>query len=495
MKDTIQINDKELDWLIIGEDFNIPSFNYSTEFVEVDGRHGAVMRGRKLGNYEFTIPLIIVNEWLSENKTHDDVLNELVKFIDYGDESVKLRIKSKDWYWNAYIDGLIEIPNTTTQFMELELKVVLLDPYKYAIEGTKNTAISDQVSAVSTGTADSPIIVQATALKNSSYFMITKNDEDYFMIGDDNLDKEVKDYTPVLFNDEMRSFSAWSKVTSSNINDNVTGGTVGGSMIFSSSNDAFMIDEKTITSTTGWNGSMYKHSFSKGAQDFSSTVKIHVNQKKKGASHATQYIYDTDNRVIASIGYSNPRATQNIGTIYITLFNQNGEQKVIYKYTNAPEFYNWRDIVIYMRLKRINNVFYIKTWKYKEVEYPKRIVPVDVHEKQYIDRGNFYQRPISAVSAYIAKNGSNYHMPTTILGSYNHEILPKPPKARDMIIKKGDLININMAEKTVTINEDPALDLKTFGSDFFNINKGINECIIYPEKSFDTTVYWQDRYL
>ena len=38
-------------------------------------------------------------------------------------------------------------------------------------------------------------------------------------------------------------------------------------------------------------------------------------------------------------------------------------------------------------------------------------------------------------------------MPTTILGSYNHEILPKPPKARDLIIKKGDLININMSEK------------------------------------------------
>ena len=51
-------------------------------------------------------------------------------------------------------------------------------------------------------------------------------------------------------------------------------------------------------------------------------------------------------------------------------------------------------------------------------------------------------------------------MPTTILGSYNHEILPKPPKARDLIIKKGDLININMEEKTVTINEEPTLDLK-----------------------------------
>ena len=66
------------------------------------------------------------------------------------------------------------------------------DPYKYAVEGTKTQLFRDQVSVVSTGTADSPIIVQATALKNASYFSITKNDEDYFMIGDDDLDKRSK---------------------------------------------------------------------------------------------------------------------------------------------------------------------------------------------------------------------------------------------------------------------------------------------------------------
>ena len=51
-----------------------------------------------------------------------------------------------------------------------------------------------------------------------------------------------------------------------------------------------------------------------------------------------------------------------------------------------------------------------------------------------------------------------------------------------------------MEEKTVTINEEPALDLKHLVVTF-NINKGINECMIYPENTYDTTVYWQDRYL
>lgn len=496
MIDTIKVNKKTLPWLVVERGFKIPSFNFEIETEEVLGRNGSIIKNRQLKEYKFELPLIIKNSYLSEGgiKTHDEVLNELVKFFDY-DHSVPLQFKSQNWYWNAYFEGPIELEKYSRNFWQFNINVVLADPYKYAVEGTKNTAISDQVSVVSTGTADSPIIVQATALKNASYFSITKNDEDYFMIGDDDLDKKVEDYTPTLFNDEMRSFFGWTKVTNGTINDNVTGGTVGGSMAMSSSKDAFMLDESSITGTSGWNGAEYKHSFGKSTQDFSSTVKIHVNQGKKGATHATQYIYDTDNRVIASIGYSNPRATQNIGTIYVTLFDQNGNQKKIYSYTNAPKFYTWKHIVIYMRLKRIGDKFYIKTWKYDEVDYPKRITPVDVTEKVFVDAGNFYQRPISAVSIYIAKNGNNYHMPTTILGSYNHEILPKPPKARDLIIKKGDLININMAEKTVTINEEPALDLKTFGSDFFNINKGMNECIIYPENTYDTTVYWQDRYL
>ncbi|MCH4479898.1 phage tail family protein [Staphylococcus haemolyticus] len=496
MIDTIKVNNKTLPWLVVERGFKIPSFNFGIETEEILGRSGSIVKQRQLKEYKFELPLIVRNDYLSSDgiKTHDDVLNELVKFFDY-DHSVSLQFKSQKWYWNAYFEGPIELEKYSKTFWQFSINVVLADPYKYAVEGTKNTAISDQVSVVSTGTADSPIIVQATALKNASYFSITKNNEDYFMIGDDDLDKKVEDYTPTLFNDEMRSFFGWTKVTNGTINDNVTGGTVGGSMAMSSSKDAFMLNESSITGTSGWNGAEYKHSFGKSAQDFSSTVKIHVNQGKKGATHATQYIYDTDNRVIASIGYSNPRATQNIGTIYVTLFDQNGNQKKIYSYTNAPKFYTWKHIVIYMRLKRIGDKFYIKTWKYDEVEYPKRITPVDVTEKVFVDAGNFYQRPISAVSIYIAKNGSNYHMPTTILGSYNHEILPKPPKARDLIIKKGDLININMEEKTVTINEEPALDLKTFGSDFFNINKGMNECIIYPENTYDTTVYWQDRYL
>ena len=58
--------------------------------------------------------------------------------------------------------------------VKFTIKVVLTDPYKYSVTGNKNTAISDQVSVVNSGTADTPLIVEARAIKPSSYFMITK---------------------------------------------------------------------------------------------------------------------------------------------------------------------------------------------------------------------------------------------------------------------------------------------------------------------------------
>lgn len=323
MLDTIKVNDKTLPWLIVERGFSIPSFNFALETEEVAGRPGSIIKNRNLKEYRFELPLIVRNDYISNGGMKDinDVTNELVKFFNC-DEPVRLQFTSQNWYWNAFIEGPIELDKDRIGFWSFKVNVVITDPYKYAVEGTKNTAISDQVSAVNTGTADTPVIVQATALKNASYYMITKNDEDYFMIGDDDLDKPVEDYTPSLWNNEMRNFTGWTKQTANTNIDGYTGGTTGGGMELSGSKDSFVLKKDTITSTTGWNGAEYKHSFGKSAQDFVSTCKIHVNQKKKGSTHFAQYLYDTDNRLIASIGYRNTRASQAIGSIVITLFDQ-----------------------------------------------------------------------------------------------------------------------------------------------------------------------------
>lgn len=497
MLDTIKVNNKTIPWLVVERGFKIPSFNFEIETEDVPGRKGSVFKKREVKGYEFDLPLIVSNEHLSHGgmKKHDDILNEIVRFFDY-DYEVPLQFMTQDWYWNAFFEGPVEIDKTPRGVLSFVIKVVLVDPYKYAATGNYNTAISDQVSIVNSGTADTPVTIEARALKNANFFQIAKGDEDYFMIGDDDVDKPLNDYSPLILGDELRVFKGWNKQDTKDFTDNHTGGDVGGAFSQSSSKESFYLNTESVTGS-GWQGAMYKRSFVNyaSAQDFSTTVKFGLNQRRKGAVHFAQYLYDTDGRVIASIGYSNPNANSNTGRIIVTLFNQNGDQVKIYDYKNNPSLYNMDEFVVYIKLERRSNQFKIKTWKYREIPYPLRKIAFDQHEKIYMDSGKFYTRPIASLSLYSAKDGNNPVMPLYIFGTYTRELLPKPKGARDMIIKKGDEILIDMRNHNVLVNEEPFLSEKTFGSNYFKVEKGHTELIISPLNTFDTTVRWQDRYL
>ncbi|EIE3755006.1 phage tail family protein [Staphylococcus pseudintermedius] len=461
------------------------------QYNEVLGRPGGVLSHIKESVRTIEVNLLI--DAYGTGRTLEDIVDEVVSWLTTNEPVPLIFDREPDKIYYAMTTGGLD-PSYFVTFAKVKANFVCLDPYKYAVDGNQNTAISDAVSVVNSGTADTPVIVEARALQNSNYYMISKGDEDYFMIGDDDLDKPLKDYSPLILEDEARSFSGWNKQNTIDFTDNQTGGKVGGSFSQSSSKESFILNNDSV-SGSGWNGAMYKRSFSKQAQDFTTTVKIGVGQKNKGTVRFAQYIYDSDNRVIASIGYTNPNAKQAIGTIIVTLFDQSGNQQTIYKYKNNPRLYKLDDFVVYIRLTRKDNVFTVKSWKYKEFPYPLRKKAFDEHERQFVDGGNFYKRPVASLSLYSAKNGSNNVMPLYIFGTYTRELLPRPTNARDMIIKKGDLITIDMATKNVLVNEESFLSEKTFGSNYFNVDKGHTELVINPPDIFDTTVKWQDRYL
>ncbi|EMB9406780.1 TPA: phage tail protein [Staphylococcus pseudintermedius] len=461
------------------------------QYNEVLGRPGGVLSHIKESVRTIEVNLLI--DAYGTGRTLEDIVDEVVSWLTTNEPVPLIFDREPDKIYYAMTTGGLD-PSYFVTFAKVKANFVCLDPYKYAVDGNQNTAISDAVSVVNSGTADTPVIVEARALQNSNYYMISKGDEDYFMIGDDDLDKPLKDYSPLILEDESQTLSGWNKQSTIGFTDNQTGGKVGGSFIVSDSKQSFYLNNDSV-SGNGWNGAMYKRSFSKQAQDFTTTVKFGINQKNKGAVRFAQYIYDSDNRVIASIGYTNPNAKQAIGTIIVTLFDQSGNQQTVYKYKNNPSLYKLDSFVVYIRLTRKDDVFTVKSWKYKEFPYPLRKKAFDEHERQFVDGGNFYQRPVVALSLYSAKNGSNNVMPLYIFGTYTRELLPRPTNARDMIIKKGDLITIDMATKNVLVNEESFLSEKTFGSNYFNVDKGHTELVINPPGIFDTTVKWQDRYL
>ncbi|EMZ6974769.1 phage tail family protein [Staphylococcus pseudintermedius] len=491
--ETIIVNGKKLKWLFVERGFKIPSFNYATTTEKVPGRPGTIKKSRELDGYEFDIPLIVRNDYLAGRKTHDDILNEVVKFFDY-EEPVKLQFSTKGWYWNAYFDGPFEIASNNDGFITFNVQVVLTDPYKYAVNGNQNTAISDAVSVVNAGTADTPIIVEARALQNSNYYMISKGDEDYFMIGDDDLDKPLKDYSPSILSDEFKSLTGWSKIGSGQIQDTIFGGIVGGSFKLEKNKEGFEVS--TFPEGAEWVGAQYKRGFSKALKDFKIIVKAVIYQKSKGAGKIAYHLYDTDNRLLATLGYINSSGGEPNGKFIFNLFNQSGDQIKIFEARNVPLINKMDTLIIYLSLERISDVFNLKVWLFDHDKDPKRTRPLQIVNKTYRDGGNFYQRQVASVSVYEAKNNKiNKMMKMHALGIYLFEKLPKPIGARDMIIKKGDLISIDMSTKNVLVNEESFLSEKTFGSDFFNVDKGHTELVINPPGIFDTTVKWQDRFL
>lgn len=69
MQDTIQIDNKTIEWLVVQRGFEIPSFNFVTEKESVKGRTGSIAKARYLNDIEFELPLIIRNEsWRQVDK-------------------------------------------------------------------------------------------------------------------------------------------------------------------------------------------------------------------------------------------------------------------------------------------------------------------------------------------------------------------------------------------------------------------------------------------
>ncbi|HBJ9552896.1 TPA: phage tail family protein [Staphylococcus pseudintermedius] len=461
------------------------------QYNEVLGRPGGVLSHIKESVRTIEVNLLI--DAYGTGRTLEDIVDEVVSWLTTNEPVPLIFDREPDKIYYAMTTGGLD-PSYFVTFAKVKANFVCLDPYKYAVDGNQNTAISDAVSVVNAGTAETPIIVEARALQNSNYYMISKGDEDYFMIGDDDLDKPLKDYSPNILSDEFKSFAGWTKVSSGQVQDTIFGGTVGGSFKLEKNKEGFEINN--FPEGNGWIGAQYKRGFSKALKDFKVIVKGIVYQKSKGAGKIAYHIYDTDNRLLATLGYINSSGGAPNGKFIFNLFNQSGDEVKILEASNVPMVNKIDTLIIYMSLERIGDTFRLKTWLFNHEKDPNRTKPLQIVNKTYQDKGNFYQRPVSSISVYEAKNTkSNKMMKMHALGIYLFEKLPKPVGARDMIIKKGDLIQINTATKSVVVNEESFLSEKTFGSDWINVDKGHTELVINPPGIFDTTVKWQDRYL
>lgn len=460
------------------------------DITEVKGRPGGVLNHISEKHREIEASILVDATY--NTQTLEDLADDFIGWLTTDEPKELIFDREPEKVYFAILSSQIDVERFVS-FGKVTVKFICIDPYKYSRKVSTNTAIADQVSVANVGTADTPIIVEATALKPSSYFMIAKGEEDYFMIGDDDVTKETVNYMPAILHTELQSQSGWNRMATGAIPDNYLGGTVGGTFEIGNLGESFRVNNFP-EATTGWVGAATRRTLPRSAQDFQITYKCIVEKGQMGAGRTAQHIYDTDNRLIAAIGYENKYHNKKNGHVVVTLFNQNGDQIKIYDYPDDPKYYKLQRIVIYMRIKRVGNTYSIKSWKYDHIKDGARLKPIDVNEKTWIDKGNFYQRPISGISVSSFKPANYNWMEMNGLGTFNTELLPKPKGAKDVIIQKGDVVKIDMQTHNVIVGEEPMLSEKTFGSDFFNIDAGYGELYIYPTGAFDTKIKWRDRF-
>lgn len=501
MIDTIKVNNKTLPWLIVERGFKIPSFNFGIETEEILGRSGSVVKQRQLKEYKFELPLIIRNDYLSSGgiKTHDEVLNELVKLFDY-DHAVPLQFKSQDWYWNAYFEGPIELDKYSKTFWQFSINVVLADPYKYAVNGNQNTAISDSVSVVNLGTAPTPITVEARALKDSTNFMITKGDKDYFMVGkSEDANKVNKDIAPFLFNDEFNNGTLrnWAYMPNdTSFGTFLDGGdAMGGTFQFT--DDSMYPKNWGSNTKTGWHGPAIYKTLNKSVQDFRIRFKLSVHQGSGiGTGKSVAYLVDENNRLQFSVVYVNTSATVNNTKIVVYAYDEHGSARKIYTRDVPSQYRKLKFLHVYMFLERKGQNIKITNYFYDVIADRLRRKPRGKDERIIVDRGNLYQRKVRICRMYRGKSAKyDRYLWHSILGFYIQELLPNQSDITPIEIRRGDNIVIDTLRKTVSINDEDALHLKDFGSNYFEIDKGTSELVVYPPNTFDTTVKWQDRFL
>lgn len=488
---TLIINGKKLDNLYLEGELVVPFFGKKTNYQSTSHLDRAFFENRSRESVEIPLKCAYVNE--KENLSKFEIAQKVVEFINHNEES-EIQISGEDWFWKGYVDGPFEIELYNGPVAYFTLNIVLLENSKYSLDSFRNTAISDSITTLNNGTMETPFIVEATALKDSPYFMVSDQDDNHFIIGEDSEEVVVKNYSPSVITSEFRDKKGFVMMGSTeSIPDRYLGGTTGASFI--QNPETWSLDQATVKQTSGWRGGALSYTFDRKVQNFQTTAKFNIDQKTMGSGKIGQFIYDENGKLMFSMGYQNVHTSKDSGRLLFMAYNEQGDEKVMWGPQIPAKLKKVKILTVYMRIVRKGNKITLRYWCYDDTNVKGRIpstVLTDI-SRTYNDAGKFYQRPASN-SRFGIFRGNGKHRGMRLLGVYTYELLDKPKGSSDMIIRQGDIIVLNTDAGYITVNGAPMVSEKSFSSSYFDLKTGLTNLLISPQETFDTTVYWRDRY-
>lgn len=464
--------------------------NRGLEMIEVRGRRGAVLGSIKRDAKEFTITFVIKgNSRQDLRKIADDMIDWLTT-----DTPRKLVLsEDPDRYYEAILSSSLD-KEDIMRYARVTATFISPDGLGHSSRTFRNTAISDAVSVVNDGTAETDFNVEATALEDSTMFLISKSDEDYFMIGKPEEVGKTNVKSPYIIKDDMANLVGWTTVQTGRVDDIVSGGTVTGKFSLGGLGTNFRIfDYGTPQTNNEWHGPAIRKSLSDTAQDFSAIGVAKLFDRDKGVGKAFFHLQDETGKLVCSFGLLDGHDAYSNVRFVVRLYDDYGAPKQILDYKGESS-YAYRDDFIYMKVVRKGKRFELSTWKYRKHDNGRTSV-TSRYSTVWNDSRLQYQKPIRQVMLYGATHSRYSTLPVYFSKINIVKLKTEGENETAIAINQGDIINIDTKSNLVTINGEPRTDIKDFGSNYFKLDTGLNNLLIAPEGKFDTQITWNDSFL
>lgn len=383
----------------------------------------------------------------------------------------------------ALITGDLK-PDEHVSFASLPISILCPDPHKYGNE--KVIQFTEDVRmVVNNGTANAKPTFIATALGSLTNIDIV-TDHGYMRIGEPApinappIAPEVVEYTS-----ELSNTTGW--LASNTVADN---GTVGGTMV--SDGNGFRASSFGATVTPyAWRGPALKRSLPTPLQDFKIEAAIQQLNTAAGLGMIEIYMLNAAGAVVCKMGFEDvwryTKANQfkyQLGAI--------GTPRTEYHWRADYDPY-WNDFKGVIRVER------------KGIHWRAYIAQVDAKgkhynissTKQHFDYANKYTDPIAQIQISIRKWGdpavpeTNMRVDRITVWKLNQNTVFQPL----YIAHAGDVVEIDHMTGNITVNGEPRLWLKDFGSKFFPLKPGENTISVAPINQMSLQMIWRERFV
>ncbi|SDX62954.1 distal tail protein Dit [Salimicrobium album] len=450
------------------------------ETVGVPGKAGSHLLRDEQPHRVLEVPFILRGETHEQLRADVDKLSELL----VTPHEVNISFNDEPYTYYGKLEGEVPLTEHRTT-AKGTLTFICPDPYKYGTE--KSETFSDGHVLTNEGTAETSPVFRATAKQSATFLDIVKENGEYMRVGDPGrLDQIPYSPSTTILTESGSSVVGWTDASY------VDNGYVGGQMV--GTVDGFHPQAYGLAQEPhGWQGPAKKRSLPEpvGGIFFEANVDL----KNLGNSNETGmievYFLDANNNTVAKVGIEDVWRGANRVQGKMQLGPDNSDRYADY-HTFDTAWNNFQGkIGFYRYMADEGHYLMLPYFAYIEDDGTFRYVS---ERRRFIDFADKYTADITqiqvAMRAWPVIGASEMYIRGIVVKKRNEQ-----PGGIPYIVEPGDEIEVDHQKAVIRINGEERNDLKyDFGSDYFDLDFGINKIYTFPKGAYDTEVIWRDAY-